>query len=74
MENIAALKVPVLCVVGDADEVVPVSENTALLEERLKTLGWKMEIIHKPGIGHHPHSLKDPKPIVDFILKNTGNL
>ncbi len=74
MENIAALKVPVLCVVGDADEVVPVSENTALLEERLKTLGWKMEIIHKPGIGHHPHSLKDPKPIVEFILKNTGNL
>jgi pimeloyl-ACP methyl ester carboxylesterase len=74
MENIAALKVPVLCVVGDADEVVPVSENTALLEERLKTLGWKMEIIHKPGIGHHPHSLKDPSPIVDFILRNTGNL
>jgi pimeloyl-ACP methyl ester carboxylesterase len=74
MENIAALKVPVLCVVGDADEVVPVSENTELLEKRLKTLGWEMEIIHKPGIGHHPHSLKDPKPIVDFILKNTGNL
>jgi len=74
MENIAAKKVPVLCVVGDADEVVPVSENTALLKERLKTLGWKMEIINKPGIGHHPHSLKDPKPIVDFILKNTGNL
>jgi alpha-beta hydrolase superfamily lysophospholipase len=74
MENIAAKKVPVLCVVGDADEVVPVSENTALLEERLKMLGWKMEIIRKPGIGHHPHSLKDPKPIVEFILKNTGNL
>jgi pimeloyl-ACP methyl ester carboxylesterase len=74
MENIAALKVPVLCVVGDADEVVPVSENTILLEKRLKTLGWEMEIIHKPGIGHHPHSLKDPKPIVDFILKNSGNL
>lgn len=73
MENIAGLKVPVLCVVGDADEVVPVSENTALLEKRLNLLGWEMEVIHKPGIGHHPHSLKDPKPIVDFILKNTGN-
>ncbi len=73
MENIAASKVPVLCVVGDADEVVPVSENTDLLQKRLELLGWKMEIIHKPGIGHHPHSLKDPKPIVDFILKNTKN-
>lgn len=74
MENIAKYKVPILIVVGDADEVVPVSENTALLEKRLKTLGWEMEIIHKPGIGHHPHSLQDPKPIVDFILKNTSKL
>lgn len=73
MENIASKKVPVLVVVGDADEVVPVSENTELLEKRLNTLGWQMEIIHKPGVGHHPHSLKDPKPIVEFILKNTGD-
>ncbi len=73
MENIAGHKVPVLIVVGDADEVVPVSENTDLLQKRLEVLGWNAEIIHKPGIGHHPHSLKDPKPIVDFILKNTEN-
>ena len=74
MAYIAKYKVPILNVVGDADQVVPVSENTALLEKRLNLLGWKMEIIHKPGVGHHPHSLKDPKPIVDFILKNTENL
>jgi alpha-acetolactate decarboxylase len=73
MENIASHKVPVIIVVGDADEVVPVSENAALLEKRLNMLGWGLEIIHKPGIGHHPHSLKDPQPIVDFILKNTEN-
>ena len=74
MENIASHKVPILNVVGDADDVVPVAENTALLEKRLVQLGWEMEIIHKPGVGHHPHSLKDPKPIVNFILKSTGNL
>ncbi len=73
MENIASLKVPILNVVGDADEVVPVAENTALLEKRLHDLGWKMEIIHKPGVGHHPHSLQNPKPIVDFILSHTQN-
>lgn len=73
LENIAKYKVPVLNVVGDADEVVPVSENTAKLEDRLKELGWKMQVIHKPGIGHHPHSLEDPLPIVDFILKHTEN-
>ncbi|MBW8334573.1 MAG: alpha-L-fucosidase, partial [Prolixibacteraceae bacterium] len=25
--------------------------------------------IHKPGVGHHPHSLQNPQPIVDFILR-----
>lgn len=73
MEHIASHKVPVLIVVGDADEVVPVSENTDLLEKRLNLLGWGLEVIHKPGVGHHPHSLKDPQSIVDFILKNTEN-
>jgi pimeloyl-ACP methyl ester carboxylesterase len=74
LENLASLKVPILSVVGDADEVVPVSENTAQLEKRLIELGWKMTIIHKPGIGHHPHSLKDPTPIVDFVLEHTNKL
>lgn len=74
MENLAKMQVPMLNVVGDADNVVPLEENTAILEKRLEDLGWKMEVIHKPDIGHHPHSLKDPKPIVDFILQNTGNV
>ena len=56
-----------------SDEIVPVSENTNLLEKRLNLLGWELEVIHKSGIGHHPHSSQNPKPIVDFILKNTEN-
>ena len=71
LENLASQKIPILSIVGDADEVVPVSENTTLVEERLKELGWKMKVIHKPGVGHHPHSLEDPKPIVDFILTHS---
>lgn len=73
MENIARYKVPILVVVGNADEVVPVSENTAILKKRLNTLGWDLSVIGKPNIGHHPHSLEDPKIIVDFILKHTIN-
>lgn len=65
---LAKAGIPILSVVGDADKVVPVAENTAILEERYKALGGKVEVIHKPGVDHHPHSLKDPKPIVDFIL------
>lgn len=69
LENLASKKIPILAVVGDADQIVPVSENTGLLEKRLKELEWQMTIINKPGVGHHPHSLVDPKPIVDFIKK-----
>jgi pimeloyl-ACP methyl ester carboxylesterase len=74
IDNLAPLAkagIPLLNVVGDADSVVPVAENTAILEERYKALGGSILVIHKPGVGHHPHSLKDPKPIVDFVIKHT---
>lgn len=70
LEPLAKAKVPILSVCGDADEVVPFEENSKLVEERYKKLGGPIELIVKPGVKHHPHSLKDPKPIVDFILKH----
>ena len=69
---LAKAGIPLLHVVGDDDKVVPVSENTAVIEKRYLELKGPIKVIHKPGVGHHPHSLKDPKPIVDFILKHTG--
>ena len=71
LKPLAEAKVPLLHVVGDADKVVPVEENTAILEKRYQTLGGSIEVIHKPGVGHHPHSLKDPTPIVEFVLKHS---
>ncbi len=70
--DIARLGFPMLHVVGDADEVVPVDENTGPFEALIKASGGNITVIHKPGIGHHPHSLADPSPIVDFILRATG--
>ena len=70
--RIAKLDVPMLHVVGDADEVVPVDENTNPFETEIKKAGGSITVIHKPGIGHHPHSLANPAPIVDFILRSTG--
>lgn len=67
---LAAARLPILSVVGDADKVVPVEENTAVVERRYRALGGSIEVIHKPGVDHHPHSLKDPTPIVDFILRH----
>lgn len=69
---IAKSKIPVLHVVGDADDVVPVSENTGVFESEMKRLKAGITVIHKPGVGHHPHSLNNPSVIVDFILKSTG--
>ena len=70
LKPIAEAKIPILHVVGDADRIVPVSENSDIIQSRYRKLGGKIEIIRKKNVGHHPHSLKDPKPIVDFLLKN----
>ena len=29
-------------------------------------------VVSKKGLGHHPHSLKDPAPIVEFILHHAA--
>ena len=64
--------IPMLHVVGDKDDVVPVDENTGPFEEGVLANGGDMTVIHKTETGHHPHSLAVPKPIVDFILRATG--
>ncbi|MDT0553061.1 GDSL-type esterase/lipase family protein [Urechidicola vernalis] len=71
IKEISATNIPMLHVCGDSDKVVPVEENTQLFETELKKLNANIEVIYKKGIGHHPHSLENPKPIVDFILRNT---
>ena len=71
--KLAKAKIPIISVCGDADTVVPFEENSLKLAEIYRAAGGKIELIVKKGIGHHPHSLQDPKPIVDFILKNTKN-
>lgn len=70
--TIAKAGFPMLHVVGDADKVVPVSENTGPFEQKIKEAGGMIKVIHKPGVGHHPHSLPNPEPIVRFILRANG--
>jgi pimeloyl-ACP methyl ester carboxylesterase len=65
---LAAAKVPLLHVAGDADEVVPLDENTRVLEARYKALGGNIQVIIKHGVGH-VHGLDDPSPIINFLLQ-----
>ncbi|QYM77787.1 alpha/beta hydrolase [Horticoccus luteus] len=64
---VAAAKIPIIGVAGDADETVKPAENLLKLEQRYRALGGEIEVIIKPGGKHHPHSLPDPTPIVTFI-------
>ena len=70
VDNLAPLAkagIPIIHVVGMDDKVVPVSENTQVAERKYKKMGGTFKVIRKKGIGHHPHSLKDPSPIVEFV-------
>lgn len=70
--KIAKLGFPMLHVVGDVDDVVPIAENTTPFEKIVRENGGDIKVIHKPNVNHHPHSLPNPTPITDFILKATG--
>jgi len=70
---LAAAKVPLLHVYGDADEVVPWDENTGVIAERYKKLGGDITLIVKPGVKHHPHGLEDSTPIVEFIWQHAAS-
>ena len=69
LKPLADANVPLLHVCGDADDIVPMEENTLVLKQKYESLGGHMQLITKKNCGHHPHSLVDPKPIVEFILK-----
>jgi len=72
LEPLAKAGIALVHVVGDADDVVPPAENGLVVAERYGKLGGTIELIHKPGCGHHPHGLDDPAPVVDFIRRHTG--
>ena len=69
---LAAAHIPIVAVAGDADDIVPVDENIGVVVERYRKLGGNIELILKAGIGHHPHSLEDPTPVVDFLEKHAA--
>lgn len=73
LQPLAKAGVPLLHVYGDADDVVPWQENTGLIAQRYRQLGGSITLINKPGVGHHPHGLDDPRPIVDFIIRHAAS-
>ena len=73
LDKVSALakhRIPILFIAGDADEIIPYEENTKIFAGKYRAEGAPVEVIVKPGVNHHPHSLKDPAPIVDFLTKH----
>lgn len=64
-------KIPVVMVYGDADLVVPYTENGALLEKYYKENGGEIQVFGKEGCGHHPHGLEDNTPIIEFVERHS---
>ena len=71
-KELAKTGIPVMLVCGDADRYVPYAENGEPFYEKMKEAGADIMLIVKPGCDHHPHSLSDPAPVVDFIEKHYG--
>ena len=72
LDNIPGLvknNIPIILVSGDADTVVPYDENGILIERAYRAAGAPIEVIIKKGGDHHPHSLEDNTPIIEFIKK-----
>lgn len=70
LKPLVDMNIPIIAVCGDSDKVVPYKENMNIVRSRYLSLGGTVEVILKPGVDHHPHSLENPEPIVEFICRN----
>jgi pimeloyl-ACP methyl ester carboxylesterase len=66
--ELAAHDVPLLHVCGSLDPIL--GNHTLVVENIYQQLGGRISVMIKEGGGHHPHSLRDPKPIADFIVQS----
>jgi pimeloyl-ACP methyl ester carboxylesterase len=63
--ELARNDVPLLHVCGSIDPIL--GKNSTVIENIYEQFGGRISVMIKEGFGHHPHSLRDPKPIADFI-------
>jgi hypothetical protein len=63
--QLAWADVPLLQICGTIDPIF--GKNACAIEAIYRQLGGRISMMVKEGFGHHPHSLRDPKPIADFI-------
>ncbi|MCF0054241.1 hypothetical protein [Dyadobacter sp. CY356] len=68
LDELAKNDIPLLNICGSADFLL--ERNTLAIEKRYQELGGRITVMIKEGPAHHPHSLKNPKLIADWIESN----
>jgi len=65
LRDLVRADVPVLQVCGSIDPLL--GTYASAIEAIYQQLGGRISMMVKDGYAHHPHSLRNPKPIADFI-------
>jgi hypothetical protein len=67
IDAVAGAGIPIILVQGDADTAAVSAKHGEVLYNRYVELGGEIKLIMKPGVEHHPHSLENPLPIVEYL-------
>jgi hypothetical protein len=66
--ELARNDVALLNICGSLDFLL--QRHTLPIEDRYQQLGGRITVMIKDGTAHHPHSLRNPKPIADWIVEH----
>jgi len=72
LDVLAKHDVPLLNICGSLDFLL--ERHTLPIESRYHELGGRITVMIKEGAAHHPHSLRNPKLIADWIEQNVQHI
>ncbi len=68
LDELARRDIPLLNICGSLDFLL--EHHTLPIESRYHQLGGRITVMIKEGAAHHPHSLRNPRLIADWIENN----
>ncbi len=72
LAGMAKAKVPIFIVHGDSDKVVPLEENSGVIESRYLKLGGKVDMEVVSGAGHQViDAFFKSKNLIEFLIKHS---
>jgi predicted esterase len=68
----AKAQVPIFIVHGNSDKVVPLEENSGVVQERYQELGGKVDVEIVPGARHQViDAFFKSKNLIEFLIKHS---